>query len=221
MKTHRNVIHSWWQEIGDQLSGTYIDGQGFDCGFIDEKRESPEISPRLRSNAKLKRRQVHEIGPQVSILHFLTSLTLWCFDVMWQLISLVPVIINMKKINWLEKLGNWPILYIIIYEQCRSKAKSSCLERKLVCHVSRVLQLLNERKGSITYYHMYLRKIIWSVAVLSGFVFLSDVAHLMWFERLYVWLQSFEKYILYPAIILNALTMDAFSISNYRRLGTQ
>ncbi|XP_057593487.1 pecanex-like protein 2 isoform X3 [Hippopotamus amphibius kiboko] len=48
-----------------------------------------------------------------------------------------------------------------------------------------------------------------------------DVAHLMWFERLYVWLQCFEKYVLYPAIILNALTTDAFSISNYRRLGTQ
>ncbi|XP_045882759.1 pecanex-like protein 2 isoform X2 [Meles meles] len=47
-----------------------------------------------------------------------------------------------------------------------------------------------------------------------------DVAHLMWFERLYVWLQCLEKYILYPAIILNALTIDAFSISNYRRLGT-
>ncbi|XP_032451022.1 pecanex-like protein 2 isoform X1 [Lynx canadensis] len=47
-----------------------------------------------------------------------------------------------------------------------------------------------------------------------------DIAHLMWFERLYVWLQCFEKYILYPAIILNALTIDAFSISNYRRLGT-
>ncbi|KAM5235035.1 pecanex-like protein 2 [Ctenodactylus gundi] len=48
----------------------------------------------------------------------------------------------------------------------------------------------------------------------------QDVAHLMWFERLYVWLQCFEKYVLYPAIILNALTIDAFSISNYRRLGT-
>ncbi|XP_004451084.2 pecanex-like protein 2 isoform X1 [Dasypus novemcinctus] len=47
-----------------------------------------------------------------------------------------------------------------------------------------------------------------------------DIAHLMWFERLYVWLQCFEKYILYPTIILNALTIDAFSISNYRRLGT-
>lgn len=53
------------------------------------------------------------------------------------------------------------------------------------------------------------------------FVFLSDIAHLMWFERLYVWLQCFEKYVLYPAIVLNALTLDAFSISNYRRLGTQ
>ncbi|XP_054432728.1 pecanex-like protein 2 [Pteronotus mesoamericanus] len=48
----------------------------------------------------------------------------------------------------------------------------------------------------------------------------QDAAHLMWFERLYVWLQCFEKYILYPAIILNALTIDAFSISNHRRLGT-
>ncbi|KAM8819372.1 pecanex-like protein 2 [Rhynchonycteris naso] len=48
----------------------------------------------------------------------------------------------------------------------------------------------------------------------------TDVAHLMWFERLYVWLQCFEKYILYPAIILNALTIDAFLISNSQRLRT-
>ncbi|XP_074844751.1 pecanex-like protein 2 isoform X1 [Carettochelys insculpta] len=47
-----------------------------------------------------------------------------------------------------------------------------------------------------------------------------DAAHLMWFERLYVWLQCFEKYILYPAIILNALTIDAFSVSNGKRFGT-
>ncbi|XP_077781916.1 pecanex-like protein 2 isoform X3 [Podarcis muralis] len=47
---------------------------------------------------------------------------------------------------------------------------------------------------------------------------LRGAAHLMWFERLYVWLQCFEKYILYPAIILNALTNDAFSISKYKRL---
>lgn len=80
-----------------------------------------------------------------------------------------------------------------------------------------------ELKGrGITYYRMYLR----NHNLISGcsktvFVFLSDVAHLMWFEKLYVWLQCFEKYVLYPAIILNALTLDAFSISNYRRLGTQ
>ncbi|XP_044276198.1 pecanex-like protein 2 isoform X2 [Varanus komodoensis] len=47
---------------------------------------------------------------------------------------------------------------------------------------------------------------------------ITDAAQLMWFERLYVWLQCFEKYILYPAIILNALTNDAFSISKDKRL---
>ncbi|XP_042542119.1 pecanex-like protein 2 [Dipodomys spectabilis] len=48
----------------------------------------------------------------------------------------------------------------------------------------------------------------------------TEVTRLMWFERLYVWLQCFEKYILYPAITLNGLTLNAFSISNHRRLGT-
>lgn len=67
--------------------------------------------------------------------------------------------------------------------------------------------------GDVAYYHMLLKKML--------LVFLSDVAHLMWFERLYVWLQCFEKYVLYPAIILNAVTIDAFSISNYQRLRTQ
>ncbi|KAM4828485.1 pecanex-like protein 2 [Thomomys bottae] len=47
----------------------------------------------------------------------------------------------------------------------------------------------------------------------------TDLARLMWFERLYVWLQCFEKYILYPAITLNGLTLNAFSISNHQRLG--
>ncbi|KAM6219585.1 pecanex-like protein 2 [Rhynchocyon petersi] len=48
----------------------------------------------------------------------------------------------------------------------------------------------------------------------------TDIAYLMWFERVYVWLQCFEKYVLYPAITLNAVTIDAFSISNYQKLGT-
>uniref|UniRef100_A0A8C6X3H4 Pecanex-like protein n=1 Tax=Naja naja TaxID=35670 RepID=A0A8C6X3H4_NAJNA len=46
----------------------------------------------------------------------------------------------------------------------------------------------------------------------------SAAAHLMWFERLYVWFQCFEKYILYPAIILNSLTNDAFLISKNKMI---
>ncbi|XP_013912851.1 PREDICTED: pecanex-like protein 2 [Thamnophis sirtalis] len=60
-----------------------------------------------------------------------------------------------------------------------------------------------------------------SFAVSASTVFLSlgvTAAHLMWFERLYVWLQCFEKYILYPAIILNSLTNDAFLISKNKRI---
>ncbi|XP_071997268.1 pecanex-like protein 2 isoform X2 [Engystomops pustulosus] len=48
-----------------------------------------------------------------------------------------------------------------------------------------------------------------------------DAAQLMWFEKLYVWLIFFEKYILYPSIILNAITAEAFSISGFRRFGKQ
>uniref|UniRef100_A0A4W4EA62 Pecanex-like protein n=1 Tax=Electrophorus electricus TaxID=8005 RepID=A0A4W4EA62_ELEEL len=39
----------------------------------------------------------------------------------------------------------------------------------------------------------------------------SEDAQLMWFERLYVGLVSFEKYIVYPAIVLSALTTDGFA----------
>uniref|UniRef100_A0A672MYZ7 Pecanex-like protein n=1 Tax=Sinocyclocheilus grahami TaxID=75366 RepID=A0A672MYZ7_SINGR len=38
-------------------------------------------------------------------------------------------------------------------------------------------------------------------------------AHLMWFERLYVGLLTFEKYIVYPAIVLSALTNDVAQVS--------
>uniref|UniRef100_A0A4W5P6C7 Pecanex-like protein n=1 Tax=Hucho hucho TaxID=62062 RepID=A0A4W5P6C7_9TELE len=41
-----------------------------------------------------------------------------------------------------------------------------------------------------------------------------DDAQLMWFERLYVGLLCFEKYVVYPAIILSALTNDGFSLSH-------
>uniref|UniRef100_A0A8C5FW89 Pecanex-like protein n=1 Tax=Gadus morhua TaxID=8049 RepID=A0A8C5FW89_GADMO len=44
-------------------------------------------------------------------------------------------------------------------------------------------------------------------------------AVLMWFERLYVGLLCFEKYVVYPAIVLSALTNDGFSLSHRKRLG--
>ncbi|XP_056617505.1 pecanex-like protein 2 isoform X1 [Triplophysa dalaica] len=44
-------------------------------------------------------------------------------------------------------------------------------------------------------------------------------AHLMWFERLYVGLLSFEKYVVYPAIVLSALTNDGFNLSHQKKLG--
>uniref|UniRef100_A0A672SQ43 Pecanex-like protein n=1 Tax=Sinocyclocheilus grahami TaxID=75366 RepID=A0A672SQ43_SINGR len=40
-------------------------------------------------------------------------------------------------------------------------------------------------------------------------------AHLMWFERLYVGLLTFEKYIVYPAIVLSALTNDGFALISF------
>ncbi|KAK1791867.1 hypothetical protein P4O66_013847 [Electrophorus voltai] len=48
----------------------------------------------------------------------------------------------------------------------------------------------------------------------------SEDAQLMWFERLYVGLVSFEKYIVYPAIVLSALTTDGFVLSHRTKLGT-
>uniref|UniRef100_A0A8B9RMT7 Pecanex-like protein n=1 Tax=Astyanax mexicanus TaxID=7994 RepID=A0A8B9RMT7_ASTMX len=47
----------------------------------------------------------------------------------------------------------------------------------------------------------------------------TEDAQLMWFERLYVGLLSFEKYIVYPAIVLSALTNDGFALSHRKKLG--
>ncbi|XP_072136460.1 LOW QUALITY PROTEIN: pecanex-like protein 2 [Mobula birostris] len=47
----------------------------------------------------------------------------------------------------------------------------------------------------------------------------QDAAQLMWFERVYVWLLCLEKYAIYPAVVLNALTNDAFSLSSHKKLG--
>ncbi|XP_056262587.1 pecanex-like protein 3 isoform X2 [Pseudoliparis swirei] len=39
-----------------------------------------------------------------------------------------------------------------------------------------------------------------------------DAAQLMWFEKLYAWLQCVEKYIIYPAVVLNSLTTEARTV---------
>ncbi|KAM6956226.1 pecanex-like protein 2 [Aplochiton taeniatus] len=44
-------------------------------------------------------------------------------------------------------------------------------------------------------------------------------AVLMWFERLYVGLLCFEKYVVYPAIVLSALTNDGFALSHRKKMG--
>ncbi|KAM8835125.1 pecanex-like protein 3 isoform 1-T1 [Synchiropus picturatus] len=39
-----------------------------------------------------------------------------------------------------------------------------------------------------------------------------DAAQLMWFEKLYAWLQCVEKYLIYPAVVLNSLTTEARTV---------
>ncbi|XP_040036315.2 pecanex-like protein 3 isoform X1 [Gasterosteus aculeatus] len=39
-----------------------------------------------------------------------------------------------------------------------------------------------------------------------------DAAQLMWFEKLYAWLQCVEKYFIYPAVVLNSLTSEARTV---------
>ncbi|KAL4648172.1 pecanex-like protein 3 [Arapaima gigas] len=41
-----------------------------------------------------------------------------------------------------------------------------------------------------------------------------DAAQLMWFEKLYAWLQCVEKYFIYPAVVLNSLTTEAQAVSS-------
>uniref|UniRef100_A0A7N8YQA4 Pecanex-like protein n=1 Tax=Mastacembelus armatus TaxID=205130 RepID=A0A7N8YQA4_9TELE len=46
-----------------------------------------------------------------------------------------------------------------------------------------------------------------------------DAAQLMWFEKLYAWLQCVEKYFIYPAVVLNSLTTEARTVGqNYKEL---
>lgn len=52
-------------------------------------------------------------------------------------------------------------------------------------------------------------------------VLVAEDAVLMWFERLHVGLLCFEKYVVYPAIVLSALTNDGFALSHRKKLGIQ
>ncbi|XP_076024488.1 pecanex-like protein 3 isoform X2 [Genypterus blacodes] len=46
-----------------------------------------------------------------------------------------------------------------------------------------------------------------------------DAAQLMWFEKLYAWLQCVEKYFIYPAVVLNSLTTEARAVGqNHKEL---
>uniref|UniRef100_A0A8C7ZFU8 Pecanex-like protein n=1 Tax=Oryzias sinensis TaxID=183150 RepID=A0A8C7ZFU8_9TELE len=46
-----------------------------------------------------------------------------------------------------------------------------------------------------------------------------DAAQLMWFEKLYAWLQCVEKYLIYPAVVLNSLTTEARTVGqNHKEL---
>uniref|UniRef100_A0A672ZHF4 Pecanex-like protein n=1 Tax=Sphaeramia orbicularis TaxID=375764 RepID=A0A672ZHF4_9TELE len=42
-----------------------------------------------------------------------------------------------------------------------------------------------------------------------------DAAQLMWFEKLYAWLQCVEKYFIYPAVVLNSLTTEARTVAKH------
>lgn len=51
------------------------------------------------------------------------------------------------------------------------------------------------------------------------FLLAPDAAQLMWFEKLYAWLQCVEKYFIYPAVVLNSLTTEAQSVGqNHKEL---
>lgn len=45
--------------------------------------------------------------------------------------------------------------------------------------------------------------------------FVAGAAQVMWFEKLYAGLQCVEKYLIYPAVVLNALTVDAHTVVSH------
>ena len=43
----------------------------------------------------------------------------------------------------------------------------------------------------------------------------EGAAQVMWFEKLYAGLQCVEKYLIYPTVVLNALTVDAHTVVSH------
>lgn len=52
-------------------------------------------------------------------------------------------------------------------------------------------------------------------------LFFLDAAHVMWFEKLHVWLLFVEKNVLYPLVILNELSGSARELASPKRLDTE
>lgn len=57
--------------------------------------------------------------------------------------------------------------------------------------------------------------------LLNRLSLLSDAAHVMWFEKLHVWLLFVEKNVLYPLVILNELSGSARELASPKRLDTE
>lgn len=57
--------------------------------------------------------------------------------------------------------------------------------------------------------------------LLNHLSLLSDAAHVMWFEKLHVWLLFVEKNVLYPLVILNELSGSARELASPKRLDTE
>lgn len=55
----------------------------------------------------------------------------------------------------------------------------------------------------------------------SVFFFFSDAAHVMWFEKLHLWLLFMQKNVLYPLVILNELSGSARELASPKRLDTE
>lgn len=60
---------------------------------------------------------------------------------------------------------------------------------------------------------------MWSQELLPSLS--SDAAHVMWFEKLHVWLLFLEKNVLYPLVILNELSGSARELASPKRLDTE